>query len=101
PCDTLVPAPVGIKHPDNVQNGEILIYPNPSNGNFTINIGQVYPDHGQVIVTDLAGRYIQRLVIPRDGRNTHEYSISPSPGIYILRWTELGIDYMRKLVVRP
>ncbi len=80
---------------------KILIYPNPTNGHFTINTRLDYPDQGQINITDLSGRVIHQLLIPKEKQETYEFPMQLPAGIYILQWILNGKLYAQKLVIQP
>ncbi len=101
PCDTLFQRPTSVKHPDNFTNSNIVVYPNPSTGNFTINTRLDYPDQGQINITDLSGRVIHQLLIPKEKQEMYEFSMQLPAGIYILRYTVNNMAYAAKLMIQP
>ncbi len=101
PCDTLIPGPVGIIGPDKALYTDLLVYPNPSKGNFTIHTKSGYPDQGQINITDLSGRVIHQLLIPKEKQETYEFSLKLPAGIYILQWEQNNNAYTQKLVIQP
>lgn len=99
PCDTLPPKYTSIEKHENLVD-KISVYPNPSNGNFKINTGTIYPDHGKIIITDLSGRHIHQLLINTTGREIHEYSLPLSAGIYMITYRINNTAYTTKLLIQ-
>lgn len=74
----------------------ILIYPNPNNSNFTIQL----PGHqskGYVVITDLSGRKIDAFQM---NNNTFYYSNKLVSGIYILKLCIGKEEYIEKIIVQ-
>lgn len=71
----------------------IDIFPNPSNGQFTLSTSTSLPI--SVTVKDLSGRVIQRNTV----QGTEVFSISQTPGVYLLEATsELGTQVSKVVV---
>ncbi len=51
-----------------------------------------------VYVTDLSGRIIHHLVFPEE-QDVFEYSISLTPGMYLLQWVLDEQSHAQKLVI--
>ncbi len=101
PCDTLPTKSTNVATSIESEDNGFAIYPNPNNGTFNIIIGSIYPDYGKISILDLSGKDIHQLYVDRHENKMNKYSVSLSlsSGVYILRWTQKGIDYTQKLVV--
>jgi choice-of-anchor B domain-containing protein len=75
--------PIGLQ--ENDQDGQVQLWPNPNNGNFTIDIPkncdriQIYDSMGRCVFTSNA-----------NGRNRMELSIELSPGVHLLQIQSSG-----------
>lgn len=58
------------------------IYPNPSNGSFSIDLGAIY-DKTKITITDLNGRVLQKYAFER--KQLLKLKIDEIPGVYFLR----------------
>ncbi len=76
---------------NNILDGEISIYPNPSNGEFSINVNDNY----NLDIIDIAGRVINSIVI----NSNSKINISES-GIYFLRFSNNTGTYTEKVFVK-
>lgn len=69
------------------------IYPNPSNGNFTLDAA----DTGNFVITDMSGRLVYSGVMQK-GKN--QISINVMPGLYILVGQTNGNKFSTKLIIK-
>lgn len=105
--ETSVPAGtfriIDVKHqPTSVQSSSIqnnlLVYPNPSNGQFTIQLENAGGDC-LLLVTDITGRTIlSETYLAPDANFRKEFQIQEK-GVFILQIIGEGVNYTRKLVV--
>ncbi|EJL75290.1 zinc-dependent metalloprotease [Chryseobacterium populi] len=82
-----------------VQNNDIKIYPNPSNGNFFIKSRNL---SGEVKVTlyDSSGRLIHSSSYQGGGDNTQEFNLSMPKGVYIINVNSTKGAYSQKLIIK-
>lgn len=66
---------------ENNFGNNLLVYPNPTNGNFSIDLGDVY-ENSEVLITDLSGKLLDSKTIAQS--QTLNLSIREPAGIYIL-----------------
>jgi len=82
---------VGLDENQFVNN--VSAYPNPNNGSFTLNLGQII-NRGEVQLLDLQGRMIQSITI--ENTQEIEMNITQNPGVYIVKLsTERGNSMIR------
>jgi hypothetical protein len=83
---------VGMK--ENLLAGQLHVFPNPSNGNFSVSLpaGKAY----SLEVTDLTGKIIQKLTANGE---TNLKLDNTAKGIYLLKVTSEGATAVRKLIV--
>jgi len=69
-----------------VVSGDILIYPNPTNGSFVLSFSNNYNSETSIRLYNLAGQIVlEKQVSPSAGLNTIKFDISSySQGMYIL-----------------
>ena len=60
---------------------EFNVYPNPTDGNFSVNLGDVY-ENSEVLITDLSGKLIDSKTMTQS--QTLNLSIEEPAGIYIV-----------------
>jgi hypothetical protein len=87
-------------------NDAVSIYPNPSNGNFTIAYSLSSPDKIRISIASLEGKEIT--VLKECTQQTGNYSLSfdasgasPKAGVYLLRISINGQVFNKKLVINP
>jgi len=87
-----IAGPTGVK--DNALQGNVAVYPNPSNGTFKVNLpgNKVYA----LEVTDLTGKVIQQL---ETVGKTELKLENKAKGLYLLKVTSDGATTVRKLIV--
>ena len=85
---------------DEVNSSEISIYPNPSTGNFNLNISNVNTASVDVEITDVSGK-----VILSNAYNTNNGSVNESinisnvdDGVYIVR-VNGGQSMVKRIVI--
>lgn len=91
-CYYLAPLSVA----DNDFSKELLLYPNPTAGNFSINLGKTYANVTTKI-TDLRGRLIQKFEITN--KSVLQLNLEAPEGIYILI-VDVGDKKMVKKIIK-
>ncbi len=94
--DAILAIPQFVGTPSVISNAGIHVYPNPSNGLFTVSVDG--SPISQVSVTDLAGRLVY-LDSPRSNECGVDISQAPA-GIYLLRVKKGKAEFWTKIVVR-
>ncbi len=82
-----------------LDEGEIIIYPNPSDGSFNI---MLPPHTGKVNlrVTDIRGQVVHSEQVG-DGKAVHQFDATSLPqGIYIMSFVSENLNVNRKIIVR-
>ena len=75
------------------------IYPNPNNGNFTINVHQDIPSAWSVMISDLAGKVMYRNIYPV-GNNRTQINIDDfDNGVYLVQFESNGKKKTERTVV--
>lgn len=69
------------------------IYPNPSNGNFTLDASS----KGEIIVSDMSGRKIYGGTVTKGKNNV---SVNAKPGVYMLQFVSEGKSQTTKLIIK-
>jgi sugar lactone lactonase YvrE len=78
-------------------NAHILLYPNPSDGNFTIKIATKFTDHADIIVTDMAGKKVKEFSVVAN--DPIQMELNAPPGVYILSVVVQGMLCAEKLTI--
>jgi uncharacterized repeat protein (TIGR03803 family) len=68
----------------NIYKSNISLYPNPTDGLFTIDLGKTYPD-AEITITQLDGRIIRKEHVLN--ARLKELQLSESPGLYLVSVT--------------
>ena len=66
---------------ENSFENELVVYPNPTNGNFSIDLGAIY-ENSQILITDISGKIIDSKIVSQS--QVLNLSIKESAGIYIV-----------------
>jgi hypothetical protein len=70
---------------DKVQNADIRIYPNPTEGRFAVSISGVSDEiSGKIYLLDLTGQQIEMKLANRDNKTEFDLSGKPA-GVYLLK----------------
>ncbi|MEL6132761.1 MAG: N-acetylmuramoyl-L-alanine amidase [Bacteroidota bacterium] len=78
------------------------LYPNPSNGNFTIQYTQALPGMNQLIIRDIQGRPVwDRAWLGKSGKKEEAFSLSMLPsGIYIAQFMIGQTPHSQKIIIQ-
>jgi len=81
---------------------DLGLYPNPSNGNFTLNMATDYPETGQITVYDMSGRAVhQQVGALNQGENVFNLSLNELPdGVYVISFNGTMNVGAQKLLIR-
>ena len=83
-----------------IPNSGFAIYPNPTNGAFSIELPGP-AENVEIVISDLAGRTIEkRTVTEYTGSPIHCKLSDPAAGMYILEVVENGTRHMGKIIVQ-
>src|SRR5690606_8187848 len=86
--------PTGVK--ENILAASVNVYPNPSNGAFTVNLPK--DQTFELEVSDLTGKVISKQTVKAATANV---ALNPAAkGIYLLKITSEGTTTTKKLVVQ-
>jgi len=84
-------------HNVNANGSNLSIYPNPSNGSFTLEIASADNDNAVVTVTNVAGQVVKVISVPAN--KTNSISLDVESGIYFIEAkTSLG-TYSGKITI--
>jgi uncharacterized repeat protein (TIGR03803 family) len=87
-CDSALTINLTITFPTNLIGNslseKITLYPNPTDGKFTIDLGRTYPD-AEITISQLDGRIISRERVMN--ARLKELQLSESPGLYLVSFT--------------
>lgn len=83
---------------DEAEATELNVYPNPSNGEFTLELNGIEGD-GQLIVTDMAGRkvYSEAIVLSNNFRQNRNFNLNA--GSYVLNVITESFNMVQKIQV--
>jgi len=76
---------------------ELKVFPNPSGGVFTVNLGSIADEPMQIVVSDPMGRQVK--VIQATTNRDIEVELSMGSGIYIVEAKTAGNRYYRRIAV--
>jgi hypothetical protein len=78
----------------------ILIYPNPSDGRFLVELSRKLDTEMSLEIRDPCGRVLQQVVFPPYSMIYEEYNLSDCPaGIYYIRVYDNTFQIIRKLII--
>jgi hypothetical protein len=98
----VVSASLGVNKPAISLTSEVLAYPNPTKGQFTVQLNGTTSSKANIVVTNMVGQIItQKEVKLTDGKQTMAFNISnQAEGIYLLKVvTPDGVDSTLKIVL--
>jgi hypothetical protein len=88
----------GVSVEENVFNAEVQVYPNPSQGVFTINVGNT-TELFNVQITDLSGRSIYRAHDLEPNKDHSVQILEEAAGMYILKITGEGLRVNQRIML--
>jgi hypothetical protein len=90
--------PTGIKEEASAANLNLKLYPNPSAGEFKLELG--HTDRAYLTITDLAGKTVLQKAVKANGDSIKEtVSLQVAKGIYLLRVQADNQTLFRKIIV--
>jgi len=75
---------------------EVSVYPNPTDGSFTIDFGALIPK-SEILITDASGRMI--FVTTANNQRTSNIDVDLSPGVYLITVKSESNTSFQKLIV--
>lgn len=97
----VVSASLGVNKPE-LSVSDVLVYPNPSSGQFTVQLSGDASSKAKIVVANLLGQIVaQKEVKLTDGKQTMSINISnQASGIYLLKVvTAEGVESTQKIVL--
>ena len=80
-----------------IDKGEVVIYPNPTTGNFTVKV----PSSGTLSISSVDGQLLASVAVIK-GENSVTLPAGARPGIHIVNFRSInGYHTVRKLVYQP
>ena len=92
---------LGVKKPSGSVTAEVLVYPNPSSGQFNVRLNGFKSSKATVVISDITGQVVVQKVIELTGNEQNiAFSIpNRSQGVYILKvTTEEGTKTLKILI---
>ncbi len=80
-------------------NSLLKVYPNPSNGNFTLQIDEVKSRNMEIYITDMSGREVYKQSLQPNGRLDMQLNLNLASGMYLLQVSTEKENLKRKLVI--
>lgn len=84
---------------DENEEAQVNVYPNPSNGSFTVEVENV-ENYANLVVMDIAGREVFAQTVAGNGLLKHELNLDLSSGSYLLRVISGQKKHMTRIVVQ-
>ena len=80
-------------------SAKLIVYPNPNDGVFTVNLLSDYEEQVSIVITDIAGEKVKEITTTTN----NPVNIKPgiAPGIYLLSGTTAHGKYVAKIIVNP
>ncbi len=75
----------------------LIVYPNPNYGHFTINIPSINTEKAAVVIVDGLGKKISEYALLTN--NDHDIALNVSPGIYFLSVETSNGKWYKKVIV--
>ncbi|OJW81671.1 MAG: hypothetical protein BGO69_14255 [Bacteroidetes bacterium 46-16] len=108
-CDSLgLPLPpLNIKELKAAESGDLILSPNPNNGNFILSFSLPADADALISITDMAGRKVLADLTKsyKKGLNTEYFSQEKlnilTPGIYLLQLKTIDYQHIEKLIINP
>ena len=86
--------------PNVPKNADIRIYPNPTNGQLTIELNNNFAPNTQLLIYDICGKLVLSETLS-SAQNTHTLTLGHlSSGVYMLHLRNNGLNLVQKVVVR-
>jgi hypothetical protein len=86
--------------PNVPKSANIRIYPNPTNGQLTIELNNNFAPNTQVLIYDICGKLVLSETLS-SAQNTHTLTLGHLPsGVYMLHLRNNGLNLVQKVVVR-
>lgn len=80
-CEELEVYPLGVENP---KSNRIQVYPNPSNGEITVDLGSNYSDVSGLTIVDISGRVVFQQQNPQS-KQMHQLDLDLKAGSYFLQ----------------
>lgn len=80
-------------------NALFQVYPNPSNGSFSLQINELKGKNAEISVLDLGGRVLYRQSLQVNGRLDAQINLNLASGLYLLQLQTEKDNFKRKLVI--
>jgi len=79
---------------------EFSVYPNPSDGIITVESQSGFENVKEIVVYDISGRQIEKMVIPSKADNVYSFDLtSQKPGYYLVKLMGEGVVEQFKVIV--
>ncbi|MBP7534967.1 MAG: T9SS type A sorting domain-containing protein, partial [Chitinophagales bacterium] len=86
--------------PNVPKNADIRIYPNPTNGQLTIELNNNFAPNTQLLIYDICGKLVLSETLS-SAQNTHTLTLGHLPsGVCMLHLRNNGLNLVQKVVVR-
>ncbi|TAH21410.1 MAG: T9SS C-terminal target domain-containing protein [Cytophagales bacterium] len=80
-------------------NSLFQVYPNPSNGSFTLRVNELKGRNAQINVLDMTGRVVFNQAISANGSVEAELNLNLSSGVYLLNISTEKENLRRKIIM--
>ena len=81
-------------------NANVQVYPNPSNGQFTLNVSDVELGNYNLSITDMLGKVVYREILTVSGSVTQSYNLELNCGFYFVNITNGDYTTTKKIAIK-
>lgn len=97
--DVVLTEAIGTGTPATQFNPGVIVYPNPSNGNFTVRLDELTAGEYQIQLVDMLGKIISNETVNLTGSVSRSYDLSVPAGIYHFRISNGSETVVKKIMV--
>ena len=78
----------------------IVVSPNPSNGDFSIDFSDYAFDNGALTITNMLGAVVYSEVLSSDANSTKNFNLDLNAGVYVLKVADNSNEFSSRIVIK-
>ena len=78
----------------------IVVSPNPSNGDFSIDFSDYAFDNGALTITNMLGAVVYSEVLSSDANSTKNFNLDLNAGVYVLKVADSSNEFSSRIVIK-